>query len=190
MALPIPHLSLADFLAWENDQPERHEYFRGETFGMVGARRVHGLIGGNLFAALKSHLKGSPCRAFFEGMKLQAADDAMFYPDVFVTCDPQDLKTDMVFRHPMLVIEVLSDSTAAYDRGLKFAAYRQIATLKEYVLVDPDTRRVEVFRRNERDLFELHDQSGLAEMVLASVDLRLPMAEVFDGVDDAAGTAA
>ncbi|MBN8217932.1 MAG: Uma2 family endonuclease, partial [Spirochaetes bacterium] len=97
--------------AWENDQPGRHEFYRGEVFAMVGARRVHGLVGGNLFAALKSHLKGSPCRAFVEGMKVQVADDAIFYPDVFVTCDAADLKTDMVFRQPRLVVEVLSDST-------------------------------------------------------------------------------
>lgn len=189
MALPVPQLALADFLAWEIEQPDRHEYYHGETFAMVGARRVHGLIGLNLAAALKSHLKGSPCRAFVESMKVQVADDAMFYPDVFVTCDAQDLKTDTVFRQPSLIIKLLSDSTQAFDHGLKFAAYRRIASLKEYVLIEPDSRRVEVFRRNEHDRFELHDQSGAAELHLASVGLHLPMAEVFDGVDDAAGTA-
>jgi Uma2 family endonuclease len=181
-------MSLDEFLTWENAQETRHEFLHGEVFAMVGARRVHGLIGLNLASALKSHLKGTSCRAFVEGMKVQAAESALFYPDVFVTCDPQDLKTDMVFKHPKLVIEVLSDSTQAYDRGLKFAAYRQIATLQEYVLVDPDTRRVEVFRRNERQNFELVDQTGFAELVLESVGLRLPMHEVFDGLsDDAAG---
>jgi Uma2 family endonuclease len=177
-------MTLDDFLTWENAQETRHEFWRGETFAMVGARRVHGLVGLNLATALKHHLKGSPCRAFVEGMKVQAADDALFYPDVFVTCDPQDLKTDMVFKRPSLVIEVLSDSTQAYDRGQKFAAYRRIDTLQEYVLVDPDTRRVEVFRRNERSNFELVDQTGTAELVLESVGLRLPMAEVFDGVEE------
>ncbi len=184
MAVPAQKMSLDDFLAWENTQATRHEFWRGEVFAMVGARRVHGLVSGNLFAALKLHLKGSPCRAFIEGMKLQTADDALFYPDVFVTCDPQDLKTDMVFRQPKLVVEVLSESTQAYDRGLKFAAYRQISSLQEYGLVDPDNRRVEVFRRNERGNFELVDQTGAAELVLESVGLRLAMAEVFDGVAD------
>ena len=65
-------------------------------------------------------------------MKLQVADDALFYPDVFVTCDPQDLKTELVFRQPKLIVEVLSNSTQAFDRGLKFAAYRQIDALQEY----------------------------------------------------------
>ena len=108
------------------------------------------------------------------------------YPDVFVTCDAADLKTDMVFRHPTLIAEVLSESTQAYDRGLKFAAYRQLASLKEYLLIDPDTRRVEVFRRNERLNFELHDQTGDAELVLESVGLRLAMDELFDGVEASA----
>ncbi len=189
MAVPALKMSLNEFLAWENAQETRHEFWRGEVFAMVGARRVHGLIGLNLATALKLHLKGSPCRAFVEGMKVQAADDALFYPDVFVTCDAQDLKTDMVFKNPKLVIEVLSDSTQAYDRGLKFAAYRQISALQEYVLVDPDTRRVEVFRRNERLNFELVDQTGAAELVLDSVALRLPMEEVFDGLQAEPGAA-
>ena len=115
MALPAPKLSLSDYLTWEYDQPERHEFFRGDIFAMVGARRVHGLIGENLFAALELHLKGGPCRAFVAGMKVQVADEAIFYPDVFVTCDADDLKTEMVFRHPKAIFEVLSDSTQAHD---------------------------------------------------------------------------
>ncbi len=187
MALPAHKLTLAGYLAWENEQETRHEFYRGEVFAMVGARRVHGLVAGNLFASLKEGLKGTRCRAFIESMKIQVANDAIFYPDVFVTCDAVDLKTDMVFRHPTLIAEVLSESTQAYDRGLKFAAYRQLETLKEYLLIDPDTRRVEVFRRNERLNFELHDQTGHTELVLDSVGLRFPMADLFDGVESVEG---
>lgn len=183
MALPAQKPSLSDYLAWENDQSDRHEFYRGEIFAMVGARRVHGLIGLNLGATLKHHLKGSPCRAFVADMKVQVANDAIFYPDVFVTCDAADLQTELIFRSPKLMVEVLSPTTQAFDRSLKFAACRQIAALQEYLLVDPDTRRVEVFRRNERGLFELHDQTDAAELFLASVELRLAMGEVFDGVD-------
>jgi Uma2 family endonuclease len=185
MVLPAPKLSLDEFLTWENAQETRHEFWRGEVFAMACARRVHGLAAGNLFAALKLQLKGSPCRAFIVGMKLQVADDAIFYPDVFVTCDAQDLKTEMIFRRPALVAEVLSDSTQAFDRGLKFAAYRRLDSLQEYLLIDPDLRRVEVFRRNERGNFELVDQTGAPELVLDSLGLRVPMAELFDGgLDD------
>ena len=183
MAVPASKMSLGDFLDWEGTQDARHEFWRGEVFAMVGARRVHGLVTGNVFAALKLHLKGSPCRAFVEGMKVQVGNDALFYPDVFVTCDAQDLTTEMIFRQPKLVVEVLSDSTQAYDRGLKFAAYRRLDSLQEYVLIDPDNRRVEIFCRNERGNFELVDQTGASELVLDSVGLRLAMAEVFDGVE-------
>ena len=188
MSVPALKLTIGEFLEWENAQETRHEFYRGEVFAMVGVRRVHALISGNQFAALKTHLKDTRCRAFTESVKVQVANDALFYPDVFVTCDPQDLKTDMVFRSPSLIVEVLSDSTQAYNRGLKFTAYRQLASLQEYVLIDPESRRVEVYRRNERQNFELIDQTGNVELVLDSVGMRLAMAEVFDGVEAPAGT--
>ncbi|MBU6404516.1 MAG: Uma2 family endonuclease [Proteobacteria bacterium] len=182
MSLPLEKMSLQAFLDWENQQPGRHEFYRGEVFAMVGARRVHGIVVGNVFAALKSRLRGRPCQAFVESMKVRVADDAVFYPDVFVTCDARDLRTEMVFEHPVLIVEVLSASTQAFDRGAKFAAYRGLDSLREYVLIDPDTRGVEVFRRNERGLFELHDQGGAAVLTLASVDAGIPMDEVFEGM--------
>jgi len=186
MALPALKLSLNDFLAWENTQAGKHEFYRGEVLAMVGARRVHGVVAGNLFGMLRNALKGTRCRAFMSDMKLQPTADTLFYPDVFVTCDEADLRTDQVFRQPTLVAEVLSDSTAAFDRGLKFAAYRQITALREYLLVDPATRRVELFRRNERGNFELLDLTGAATVELASLGVVLPAAELFDGLDAAA----
>ena len=182
MGAPVEKLTLTGFLDWENAQAGRHEFFQGDVYAMTGARRAHGEVVGNLFAALKLHLRGSPCRAYMEGMKLQVADDAVFYPDVFVTCDADDLRTDMVFRAPTLVVEVLSPSTAAFDQGLKFSSYRRLASLKEYVLIDPDTRTVAVFRRNADGLFVLHDQTGTAPLELASVEFGVAMADVFEGV--------
>jgi Uma2 family endonuclease len=185
MGLPLERITLDAFLDWENAQETRHEFWRGEVFAMVGARRVHGLVGLNVAAALKSHLKGSKCRVFVESMKVQPTDEALFYPDVFVTCDAADLQTEMIFRNPSLIVEVLSDSTQAFDRGLKFAAYREITALREYLLIDPDSRTVEVYRRNERGNFELIDQTGSAALVLDSVGMTLSMTEVFDGVEAA-----
>ena len=185
MGSPLPKLSLADFLRWENEQPERHEFYRGEVFAMVGARRVHGRVVGNLARALGNALSGSTCQVFSEGMKVQPSDDAILYPDVFVTCDPDDLHTEMIFRAPTLVIEVLSPSTQAHDRSQKFALYRRMASLKEYALVDPDTRRVEVFRVGADGLWVLHDMSDGPVVTLASVGCEVPMADVFEGVDPA-----
>ena len=186
MGLPVENLAIEDFIAWENAQETKNEFYRGEVFAMTGGRRVHGLVVGNLFAALKQHVKGTPCRTFSESMKIQLGRDAIFCADVFVTCDKTDLVTDMIFRHPTVVVEVLSPSTQAFDRSVKFAAYRQITELREYLLVDPDTRQVEVFRRNAAGNFELFDQTGTAELVLDSIGLRLAMAEVFDGIEASA----
>lgn len=183
MGTPLAKTTLEDFLRWESEQPDKHEFHRGEVFAMVGGRRVHGVVVANLSRALGNALHGSGCRAFSEGMKVQPADDTILYPDVFVTCDAADLRTEMIFRAPKLVIEVLSPTTQAYDRSLKFALYRRLASLQEYALVDPDTRRVEVFRIGADGLWVLHDMSDGATLALASVGCEVPLTEVFDGVE-------
>ena len=188
MGSPLPRLTLEDFLLWENEQTEKHEFHRGEVFAMVGGRRVHGRVVSNLNAALKVALHGSVCQVFAENMKVQPADDTILYPDVFVTCDAADLRTDQIFRAPKLVIEVLSPSTQAYDRSLKYALYRRLASLQEYVLVDPDTRRIEVFRVGADGLWVLHDMSERSALTLAAVSCEISMADVFDGVEPAATT--
>jgi len=178
-----PRISYSDYLEWENARADKNEFVRGEVFAMVGARRVHGEVALNCAALLKTHLAGSGCRAYASDMKIRVeAADAVFYPDVFVTCDARDLATELVFAHPVLVSEVLSESTASYDRGFKFAAYRQLASLVEYMLIDPDRRSVEVFRRGADGLFTLHDFSASQEVHLASVEAHLAMANLFDGV--------
>lgn len=187
MGLPLPKISLHDFLAWENEQPDKHEYYRGEVFAMVGARRSHGRVIMNLGRRLSERLDGSPCQAFAESMKVQIADDTILYPDIFVTCDKADLATDMIFRAPVLVIEVLSPSTQAYDRSRKFALYRRLESLKEYVLVDPDTRRVEALRRSADGQWVFHDMSEDDALALPCLGFAVPLAQVFDGVDPPAG---
>jgi len=183
MALPASQLSLSEYLEWENQQPDRNEFYRGEVFAMVGARRVHGVVVGNLIRHLGNQLAGTPCRAFVENMKLQVADDAIFYPDLLITCDRADLATELLFRSPSVVIEVLSPGTQAYDRGLKFATYRRVPSLREYILVDPDARSVEGFRRNDEGHWVLHDMSEGPTLDAPSIGCSVPLAEVFDGVD-------
>ncbi|MDZ7592889.1 MAG: Uma2 family endonuclease [Rubrivivax sp.] len=188
-ALAQPKLSLEAFLAWEEGQTEKHEFHRGEVFAMTGARRVHGRVQGNIARELGNQFKGSKCQVFSDTMKVQIGDDTILYPDVFVTCDRADLATELVFRAPTLIVEVLSPSTQAYDRSQKFALYRRIAALKEYILVDPDTRRVEAFRRNAEDQWVLHDMSDGDALEAASVGARITLADVFDGVDPPADAA-
>ncbi len=180
-ALVEPIMTLKDFLAWEDKQQERHEFYMGEIFAMVGGRRAHGRVVVNLLSGFHQQLMGSPCQVFGETMKLEVADDTVFYPDLFVTCDKADLSTDIVFRAPTLVIEVLSPSTQGYDRSQKFAVYRRIPSLQEYVLIDPDTRRVESFRRGADGLWTLHDMSDGDALDAASVGVSLSLANVFHG---------
>ena len=176
-------MTLDDFLAWEESQAERHEFVRGEVFAMVGARRVHGIVSLNIAAGLKAQLRGSRCRAFTEAMKLKLADDVLFYPDVFVTCDPADLRTDVVFTAPTVVVEVLSERTQSYDRGQKFTWYRRLPSLREYLLADPDTRELQLFRRGADGLFTLHDLTGMPQIDFTSIGCSLAASEIFDGLD-------
>jgi Uma2 family endonuclease len=146
---------------------------------MVGARRIHGETVGNLFGALKVFLRGKRCRPYSENMKL-VVDKDVFYPDVFVTCDDQDLSTDQVFRHPTFICEVLSPSTETFDRGLKFAAYRRVVALKEYLLLDPESREITLFRKNGAGLFVLHDFTQVQAFDLESLGCRLSVVELFE----------
>lgn len=187
MALAQQKLTLDEFLIWENQQVEKHEFYRGEVFAMVGGRRTHGRVVSNLNRRLSEQLDGSPCQVFAESMKIQIAKDTILYPDLFVTCDPADLATEMIFRSPTLVIEVLSPSTQGYDRSQKFALYRRLALLTEYILVDPETRRIDGFRRGDDGLWVLHDMSQDEALVCASVGCRVALADVFQGLEPAAG---
>ena len=186
---PVIPFSFEDYLAWESEQPEKHEFVRGEIFAMAGARRAHVTVSLNLASAFKTHLRGTPCRAYMADMKLRVeAADTGFYPDVMVSCDARDHAADLYLSHAVLVVEVLSDSTAAFDRGDKFADYRKLPSLQEYVIVDIDARRVECFRRNAENHWVLYDYAGEGECEFASIGLSLPLAAVFEDVETDAGT--
>lgn len=182
MALPQPKtpFSADDFLAWDATQTDRHEFVDGEVFAMAGGEDRHASVSGNLFASLHSHLKGSRCRVYMNDVKLQvAAANAFFYPDVFVTCSERDAANRLVKQEPLLVVEVLSPSTAAYDRGDKFASYRLCPTLAEYAVIDIDRRAVDLFRKNTEGLWVLHPLVGNATLTLNSVDHALALGELF-----------
>ncbi len=181
---PATAFSFADYLAWEDGQLEKHEFVRGEYLAMAGARRIYVTVSGNLFAGFKIHLRGTPCRTYMADMKLRVeAADSGFYPDVMVSCDARDYTADLYLRHAVLVVEVLSDSTAAYDRGDKFADYRKLPSLQEYAIVDIAARRVECFRRNADNHWVLYDFTGDAECEFASIGLSMPLAAVFENVE-------
>ena len=184
MELPQPkeRLDRRDYFAWEAEQPTKNEYVAGEVFAMVGARQEHVLVSLALAAHFREHLRGTRCRAYPTDMKLEIeAADAVFYPDVMVSCDEADRSRALAIQAPCLIVEVLSDSTAAYDRGAKFAAYRRLPSLQEYLLVDIDRRRLELFRR-ESVGWVLHEPAGegdTAVLPLTSIGLELTAADTF-----------
>ncbi|WP_126446577.1 Uma2 family endonuclease [Sulfuricystis multivorans] len=180
-----PKWSLDEYLDWEGKQPERNFYYRGEIFAMVAVRQAHAQVTLNLGAAFKSVLRGTPCRAFVADMKLRIdAADAVFYPDVMVSCDARDRATPLWLAHPKLIVEVLSDSTAAFDRGAKFAACRLIDTLEEYALIDIDARRTEVFRRNAEGRWVLYEFIGDEPVEFQSIGVTIDAATLYENVED------
>ena len=183
--LTDPPLTFEAYMAWEAEQPERHEFFAGEVFAMTGARATHNTIAGNVFALLKQDLRGTPCRVFFADMKLHIASvNASFYPDVFVSCDPRDRTPDaeLVQRHPQLVVEVLSDSTAAFDRGQKFEAYRSLDSLTAYLLVEQNRPHADLFVRNAEGLWVLNPVGEGESATIAPLGVVLPMEAIYEGI--------
>lgn len=180
--LQLP-MSAADFLAWDATQTLKHEFLRGEIYAMTGALDAHVTTTMNVSMALRQHLRGTPCRTFMSDMKLRVeAADAFFYPDVFVTCSAADSADPQIKREPVLVVEVLSPSTAAYDRGDKFAAYRQLPTLRELLFIDPRRRRCDLHRLGADGLWVLHPFDPGATVVLDSVGATLPPEVLWEDV--------
>ena len=183
-ATPLLAMSASDFLAWEAAQAERHEFVAGEVFAMAGAEDRHVTVALNIAMALRQHLQGTRCRTFMSAMKLHvAAASSYFYPDLMVTCSAADHASALVKTEPKLLVEVLSLSTAAYDRGVKFAHFRRIATLQEYLLVDLDTRRTDLYRKGSDGLWVLHPFEPGQTVQLASVNLEITAEQLFAEVD-------
>lgn len=178
-------ISPEEYLRFEAQSPVRHEYVNGQIYAMTGASIRHNVIALNIAASLRSHLKASPCRVMIEGVKLHVArDNAYYYPDVMVSCDPKLEKLtadDMVVDQPSVIVEVLSESTAGIDRREKMSAYRKLASLKEYVLVEQDRRQAEVFRRIGDVGWEQLQLDGSDVLELASLEFRLPLDEIYEG---------
>ncbi len=162
MGLAQPRMNADEFLAWELKQTEKHQFFDGEIFAMAGGTAEHNSTSLSLSFELRQHLKGTPCKAFMSDMRVRAAEQ-YFYPDIVVTCGANDTSNPKAVEitEPKLIVEVLSPSTAAFDRGLKFASYRLITSLQEYLLLDPEAKTAELFRKNPAGIWELHPSDRL-----------------------------
>jgi Uma2 family endonuclease len=184
---PKPTLSFEEWLAGEREAIDaRSEFVDGQVFAMTGASAEHNLIVVNIAGELRTQMKGRPCRVYANDMKVRIASaNAGKYPDLVAHCgeaELQDGRRDLLLN-PALIVEVLSDSTEAYDRGDKFALYRQIASLREYLLVSQQRVQVELFTRGADGRWTLTELNRLEDQVpLASVDCKLALSEVYDKV--------
>jgi len=194
MAYGKTKLTMEEYLQWEKTQQEKHEYYRGEIFtmeghgdalAMSGASHRHNKLFSNLFIGLGILLKGKSCQPYGSDMRIHIPENTLYtYPDITIICNDfisSDLDEDTVVQ-PTVIIEILSPSTKNYDRGEKFTLYRDIPALREYILVDTGSVRIEAFRINDRGYWELEEyKSDEGILRISSVDVSLPVADIYEG---------
>lgn len=175
------YISPEDYLEGERVSPIKHEYRRGQVYAMVGAKKPHIVIAGNLITLLNNHLDDTPCIVLNSDIKVRLEEaDCYYYPDVAVTCDERDTNsTEDFILYPVLVIEVLSPSTAAFDRGEKFADYQTSPSLREYVLINQSQMRVECFRLEESGNWVSQTYEQGSKVDFASINFRCDIASIY-----------
>jgi Uma2 family endonuclease len=177
-------LSPEDYLAAELTRPMKHEYRNGFVYAMSGASDPHVRISINLVSTLNSHVRGSRCLVYSSDMKTRIEVlNIFYYPDVMVICDDRDRAQQYAKCHPKLIVEVLSPSTEAFDRGDKFDDYQHLESLEEYVLISQTRMRVECFRRNAEGLWVRYVYREGDVVQLASVDWQGAIALLYENVD-------
>ncbi len=180
---PAPQLTSQEYLAIERDLEQKHEFYRGEMFAMSGASIAHNIITFNVAGSLHTQLKDRDCSAFVNDMRVQIQSTGLYtYPDAIVTCEQPQFEDDQfdTLLNPQVIFEVLSDSTEKYDRGKKFEHYRQIESLREYILIAQDHPQVERFARQQDRHWLLDEASGLdAVLHLPTIDCTLKLADIY-----------
>jgi Uma2 family endonuclease len=183
--LAQPYVTPAEYLATERRATHKNEYTNGRVYAMAGASRVHNLIVGNTFAELRAQLRGRPCEAYVNDMRVKVERTGMYtYPDVVGLCDQPRFEDDSLdtLLNPTVIIEVLSPSTERYDRGEKFAHYRRLESLREYILIAQDIRRIDHYRR-DGDTWVLTEVSEPeSALVISSISCTLRLNEIYDRV--------
>lgn len=172
-------LTVEEYLEMERSSPIKHEYVAGNLRAMSGASDAHNIIALNIAAALRAHLRGTSCRAFMADVKARIeAADLFYYPDVMVSCEQAPNR--YYRKEPILIVEVLSDSTTRRDQGEKWRDYQILSSLKEYVLVSQDCMDVRVFRRNESGEWQQTIYTDGAMVPLRSVDLEIAIEQIYE----------
>ncbi|MFU8849236.1 MAG: Uma2 family endonuclease [Opitutales bacterium] len=175
-------ITVDEYIEGELRSEVRHEYIGGQVYAMSGGSEAHNILSGNLYAALREHFRGKPCKVFMADMKLRlniAEDDIFYYPDLLVTCDPSD-DAKYYKTKPSVLVEVLSPSTERLDRREKFLSYQRLPSLEEYVLVDQEEMKVTLFRKTNEWKPE-HFKAG-DRLVLPSIDFEQSLGDLYEDV--------
>ena len=179
------HYTVKEYLDMESESDIKHQFYKGEIFAMAGTKSQHIIVSGNLYAILWQKLKSSPCRPCGSDTRIYIEKNTLFtYPDISVICGQMISlnNDDFNFMNPTIIIEVLSESTKDYDRNQKFEFYKDIPTLREYILVDPDTINIEAYYLTKDGNWQLKIYNSLDDVlrlysVLASVELK----DIYEG---------
>lgn len=186
-ALAKPRLTPEEYLAFERKAEFKSEYFAGEMFAMAGATRAHNLIVLNVSSTLRQELRRRPCEVYPTDMRVKVSPAGLYtYPDVTVVCGkPQfEDENEDVLLNPLVLVEVLSESTEDYDRGRKFEHYRKVDSLREYVLIEQDRPHVMRFERQQDNTWVLWETDRMEETLkLPAIGCDLPLAEIYEKVE-------
>lgn len=180
----VDALTSEEYLQFEQDSPIKHEYRYGQAYAMAGASNNHVTVAVNLVALLRSHVRGKGCRVYTSDTKAHIEKlDIYYYPDVIVSCDQRDRAFPNFLRYHCIIAEVLSDSTEAFDRGDRFADYREMDSLLEYILISQTRMRIDRFWRNAKAEWVLSSFSETDSLHLNSIDFSCRVAEIYEDVD-------
>jgi Uma2 family endonuclease len=179
----LPRFTPEEYFQWEEQQKIRHEYINGEVYAMSGGTINHSKIASNLNFILKSHLRGSGCQVLTSDAKVNIVQSNDYvYPDLSVTCDDRDRSTSQYITYPCLVVEVLSPSTANYDRGDKFRMYRRNHSLQDYLLIDTEKIAIDLYRQNELRNWEIVNYQAGDMIELKSVNLSCLIEDIYEDI--------
>jgi len=183
--LKTEYISPEEYIEMEIASDVKHQYFDGEVFAMAGAPARHNIIAGNIHGDTRFQLRGSPCVPFGSDQRVKVQESGLrTYPDVSIACEPHfENQKELDLLNPLVIFEILSPGTAAYDRGEKFRHYRQIPSLREYILVEQDRPHIEQFIRQDNGGWLLFEYDGLeAEFRLSSVQCLLRAGEIYERI--------
>ncbi len=179
-----PQLTPEEYFIWEEQQQEKHEYIDGQVYAMSGGSKNHSLIAVRVITLLANHLEGSGCETGNSDLRVNIVETNNYtYPDASVTCDDRDKTTTQYITYPCLIVEVLSDSTEAYDRGGKFRMYRQNPVLKDYLLVSSTRMEIDLYHKNDAGEWVIINYQAGDTVELKSINLSFPIEQVYRGLN-------